>query len=47
MKMNALSIGIVAILLVLLIWLIYRSRTEASRFGQKERTADDVLYNKK
>jgi len=41
---NALSIVLAAVLVALLVWMVYRSRTEASRFGEKERTAEDVLY---
>ena len=47
MNNNTLSIVLAAVLVALLVWMIYRSRTEASRFGEKERTADDVLYNRK
>jgi membrane protein involved in colicin uptake len=41
---NTLSIVLAAVLVALLVWMVYRSRTEASRFGEKERTAEDVLY---
>ena len=45
--MNTVAIVTVVALVALLLYLIYRSRTEASRFGEKERTAEDVLYNRK
>ena len=45
--MKTVAIVTVVALVALLPYLIYRSRTEASRFGEKERTAEDVLYNRK